>query len=56
MKSMLKTTVVLLTAFIVAMTNTGRASLLAYESFNYTTSIPNGTASTASGFTGNWSC
>ena len=32
------------------------ASLNAYEPFNYTTSIPNGTASTATGFTGNWTC
>ena len=32
------------------------ASLIAYEPFNYTTSISNGTASTASGFTGNWTC
>ena len=44
-------------AFCLAtLTNTGQASLMAYEPFNYTTSIPNGTASTASGFTGNWAC
>jgi len=36
--------------------NNACASLLAYEPFNYTTSIPTGTASTASGFTGNWTC
>ena len=41
---------------LVALTTTGYASLNAYEPFNYNTSIPNGTASTASGFTGNWSC
>ncbi len=45
------------TAFcLVVLTSTGYASLNAYEPFNYTTSIPNGTASTASGFTGNWTC
>ncbi|MDB6124010.1 MAG: hypothetical protein JWQ71_3003 [Pedosphaera sp.] len=38
------------------MTSTGYAGLSAYEPFNYTTSIPNGTASTATGFTGNWTC
>ena len=41
---------------IVALTSSSHASLIAYEPFNYTTSIPNGTASTASGFTGNWTC
>jgi CxxC motif-containing protein (DUF1111 family) len=35
---------------------TGRASLIAYEPFNYSTTIPNGTASTGSGFSGNWTC
>ena len=41
---------------LVALTSTGHASLNAYEPFNYTTSIPNGTASTATGFSGNWVC
>jgi CxxC motif-containing protein (DUF1111 family) len=40
----------------VAGTNISHASLAAYEPFAYTTSIPNGTATTASGFTGNWTC
>lgn len=35
---------------------TGYAGLNAYEPFNYTTSIPGSTASTASGFTGSWTC
>ena len=39
-----------------ALTNTGHASLNAYEPFNYTTSIPTATPSTASGFTGTWTC
>ncbi|MEK7780115.1 MAG: Ig-like domain-containing protein, partial [Verrucomicrobiota bacterium] len=34
---------------------TAYASFAAYEPFNYA-SLPNGTASTASGFTGNWTC
>ncbi len=41
---------------LIALTHHVCASLTAYEPFNYTTSIPNGTASTASGFSGNWSC
>jgi CxxC motif-containing protein (DUF1111 family) len=44
------------TVCLVALSSTGQAALSAYEPFNYTTSIPNGTASTASGFTGNWAC
>jgi CxxC motif-containing protein (DUF1111 family) len=32
------------------------ASLAAHEPFAYATSIPNGTTTTASGFTGNWTC
>ncbi|MEI6074149.1 MAG: hypothetical protein WCS94_01160 [Verrucomicrobiota bacterium] len=36
--------------------NMGHASLNAYEPFNYTSSIPNATASTAMGFTGKWTC
>ena len=32
------------------------AALNAYEPFNYTTSIPNAAPSTASGFSGNWTC
>ncbi len=44
-------------AFCVAtLINTSHASLNAYEPFNYATSIPNNTASTANGFTGNWTC
>ena len=38
------------------LTMTSYASLSAHEPFNYTTSIPSGTASTATGFTGNWTC
>jgi CxxC motif-containing protein (DUF1111 family) len=38
----------------VAGTAISHASLAAYEPFAYTTSIPNGTATTASGFSGNW--
>src|SRR5882672_10898250 len=41
---------------LVGLSGAVRASLIAYEPFNYTTSIPNGTASTASGFSGNWVC
>jgi len=44
-------------AFVVALfSSTAYAALNAYEPFNYTTSIPNGTPSTASGFSGNWAC
>ncbi|EEF63049.1 IPT/TIG domain-containing protein [Pedosphaera parvula] len=44
-------------AFCLAtVTSTGYGGLSAYEPFNYTTSIPSGTASTANGFTGNWTC
>lgn len=32
------------------------AAVTVYEPFNYTTSIPNGTASTGTGETGNWTC
>ena len=32
------------------------ASTAAYEPFDYSSSLPNGTASTATGFTGNWTC
>ncbi len=38
------------------LTTVSHASLSAYEPFNYTTSIPSGTASTATGFSGNWTC
>ncbi len=41
---------------LVALSGTSHASLNDYEPFNYTTSIPNATASTATGFTGNWTC
>jgi hypothetical protein len=41
---------------LLAMADMARAAVTAYEPFDYTTSIPNGTASTASGFTGNWTC
>jgi CxxC motif-containing protein (DUF1111 family) len=45
------------TAFCLAIwTHSVDASLNAYEPFDYTTSIPNGTASTGTGFTGNWTC
>ena len=42
--------------FIAASTPPVFASTAAYESFDYTTSITNDTASTATGFTGNWTC
>jgi CxxC motif-containing protein (DUF1111 family) len=32
------------------------AAVTVYEPFNYTISIPNGTTSTASGFSGSWAC
>src|SRR6516162_5677763 len=32
------------------------AAVTAYEPFNYSGSIANGTATTGSGFTGNWTC
>ena len=38
------------------LTSLGQAGINAYEPFNYTTSIPNATASTATGFTGKWTC
>ena len=41
---------------LAALTIPARASLTAYEPFNYATSIPTATPSTASGFTGNWTC
>jgi len=41
---------------LVTLPNIGHATLNAYEPFNYTTSIPNATASTATGFTGKWTC
>ena len=41
---------------LVTSTSIGHASVNAYEPFSYPTSIPNGTASTASGFAGNWTC
>ncbi len=58
LKTNLKSAVAsLATAFcLAALISTGHASLIAYEPFGYTTSIPNATASTASGFTGNWTC
>jgi fibronectin type 3 domain-containing protein len=36
--------------------NSARAAVAVYEPFNYTTSIPNGTASTGTGESGNWTC
>lgn len=36
-------------------TSTSQANLTAYEPFNYS-SLPGGTASTATGFAGNWTC
>jgi CxxC motif-containing protein (DUF1111 family) len=45
----------LIAAFSVfAMPNTGHAALDAYEPFDYSSSIPDGTPTTASGFSGNW--
>ena len=41
---------------VVVVTGLAHAALNAYEPFNYTTSIPNATASTATGFSGNWAC
>ena len=41
---------------LTGLTTASNASLNAYEPFNNTTSIPTGNASTASGFTGNWTC
>jgi hypothetical protein len=41
---------------ITALAGAVQASVVAYEPFNYTNSIPNAAASTASGFTGNWTC
>ncbi len=41
---------------LVTWINSGYASLNAYEPFNYSTSIPNATTSTATGFAGNWAC
>jgi CxxC motif-containing protein (DUF1111 family) len=40
---------------LAALTSAGLASQTAYEPFNYS-SIANGTASTGTGFTGNWAC
>ncbi len=40
---------------LAALTGTCHASLHAYEPFNYS-SLTNGTNTTASGFTGNWTC
>lgn len=39
-----------------SLSNSSYASLIAYEPFNYTTSIPNGTAATGTGFSGEWTC
>ena len=57
MTNLKKIAVILGTPFcLAALTGTGYASLNAYEPINYTTSIPNATASTATGFAGNWTC
>ena len=40
----------------VTLISTAYGSLNTYEPFNYSISIPDATASTASGFTGNWTC
>jgi hypothetical protein len=40
--------------FIIAIPNTGHASLDAYEPFDYLSSIPDTTPTTATGFSGNW--
>jgi CxxC motif-containing protein (DUF1111 family) len=39
-----------------SLTTPSHASLLAYEPFDYAASIPNGTTTTANGFSGNWTC
>src|SRR6187402_295637 len=41
---------------LTGLTTVSYASLNAYEPFNYTTSIPAGTAATGNGFSGNWTC
>jgi CxxC motif-containing protein (DUF1111 family) len=41
---------------LTGLTTASHAGLIAYEPFAYPTSIPNGTVSTGSGFTGNWTC
>jgi len=41
---------------LTGLTTNSHASLNAYEPFNYTTSIPTGTAATGNGFSGNWTC
>lgn len=38
------------------LTDVAHADLIAYEPFNYGSSIPNDTTSTASGFSGDWTC
>ena len=42
--------------FQTVLTSSVYATFSAYEPFNYGVSIPNATASTASGFTGSWAC
>src|SRR5262249_37378665 len=42
---------------LIALTGIAHAALTVYEPFNYTSgSFPNNTASTGTGFTGNWTC
>jgi CxxC motif-containing protein (DUF1111 family) len=41
---------------LVALISAVQAGLIAYEPFNYTSTIPNGSATTASGFSGSWAC
>lgn len=43
-------------ACFAGLTGAAQAGLIAYEPFNYTGSIPNGSASTADGFSGDWTC
>ena len=55
-KSKLMAGLVVAAFCLTGLTTTSYASLSAYEPFNYATSIPDGTASTATGFAGNWTC
>ena len=42
---------------VLALAGTAQAAVTAYEPFNYTAgSLPNGSATTGDGFTGNWTC
>jgi len=41
---------------LLALPGLAQAAVAAYEPFNYTATIPNATPSTATGFSGNWTC